>query len=353
MDNFVPGFRESIVALTESLRFVVYFVCVTGLMLRISRARPEQDSLMQPIVRAVLVVGFTATLPWWFAFAEDSFLSMAEVFHHGYTEHPMQAATLLRDGMTDNASDFSLSRLGESLYRAFLMGSGKLVVLVASVLQLPLLILHYILKLLCFLFLPVALAMFMLPGLDNLGVRYLQQTLAVLAWPVGFAITELVTWNLLTAYSTNLATAYGLRAGDIDTMSFASLLGGLFGAVWLILGTLGTPFLMQMLFCSGSPLSGGGSQGLQQLYTLQQVVWLAKSLKTGGAAAVVGSVGGAGKAPPGGGSPPPSMPTPMPPPTSPPAPVSPATAPKSDPAGDQAVATLLASTRMPAPQTTC
>jgi hypothetical protein len=353
MDNFVPGFRESIVALTESLRFVVYFVCVTGLMLRISRARPEQDSLMQPIVRAVLVVGFTATLPWWFAFAEDSFLSMAEVFHHGYTEHPMQAATLLRDGMTDNASDFSLSRLGESLYRAFLMGSCKLVVLVASVLQLPLLILHYILKLLCFLFLPVALAMFMLPGLDNLGVRYLQQTLAVLAWPVGFAITELVTWNLLTAYSTNLATAYGLRAGDIDTMSFASLLGGLFGAVWLILGTLGTPFLMQMLFCSGSPLSGGGSQGLQQLYTLQQVVWLAKSLKTGGAAAVVGSVGGAGKAPPGGGSPPPSMPTPMPPPTSPPAPVSPATAPKSDPAGDQAVATLLASTRMPAPQTTC
>jgi hypothetical protein len=354
MDNFVPGFRESIVALTESLRFVVYFVCVTGLMLRISRARPEQDSLMQPIVRAVLVVGFTATLPWWFAFAEDSFLSMAEVFHHGYTEHPMQAATLLRDGMTDNASDFSLSRLGESLYRAFLMGSGKLVVLVASVLQLPLLILHYILKLLCFLFLPVALAMFMLPGLDNLGVRYLQQTLAVLAWPVGFAITELVTWNLLTAYSTNLATAYGLRAGDIDTMSFASLLGGLFGAVWLILGTLGTPFLMQMLFCSGSPLSGGGSQGLQQLYTLQQV-GLARQVAQDGRRGGGGRLRGRSRQgpPPGGGSPPPSMPTPMPPPTSPPAPVSPATAPKSDPAGDQAVATLLASTRMPAPQTTC
>lgn len=352
MDNFVPGFRESVVALTESLRFVVYFVCVAGLMLRVSRARPEQDSLVQPIVRAVLVVGFTATLPWWFAFTEDSFLSMAEVFHHGYTEHPMQAAALLRDGMTESANDFSFARMGESLYRAFLMGSGKLVVLVASVLQLPLLILHYILKLLCFLFLPVALSMFMLPGLDNLGVRYLQQTLAVLAWPVGFAITELVTWNLLTAYSTNLATAYGLRPGEIDAMSFASLLGALFAAVWLVLGTLGTPFLMQMLFCSGSPLSGGGGQGLQQLYTLQQVIWLAKSLKTGGAAAVAGSVGGGAKIPPGGGSPPPSMPTPLPMPT-PPAPVSPASAPKSDPSGDQAVAALLASTRMPAPQTTC
>lgn len=350
MENFVPGFRESIVALAESLRFVVYFICVAGLMLRVSRARADQDSLVQPIARAVLVVGFTATLPWWFAFAENSFLTLAEVFHHGYTEHPMQAAALLRDGVTDSASDFSFARLGESLYRAFLLGSGKLVVLLASVLQLPLLILHYILKLLCFLFLPVALAMFMLPGLDQLGVRYLQQTLAVLAWPLGFAVTELVTWNLLTAYATNLAAAYGLKPGEIDAMSFASLLGALFAAVWLVLGTLGTPFLMQMLFCSGSPLSGGGSHGLQQLYTLQQVVWLAKSLKTGGAATAVGSVGNASKAPPGGQPP---LPTPLPPSTPPPAPAGPASAPKSDPSGDQAIAALLTATRMPAPQTSC
>lgn len=346
MDNFVPGFRESVVGLSETLRFILFFVCVTGLMLRVNAARNDQDSLMQPLVRGVIVVGLVATLPWWFAFTEELFLRMAEVFHAGYLEHPMQSASRLRASVADSAGDFSFQRLGESFYRATLFAAGKLVVLVASVLQLPLLILHYILKLLCFLFLSIALSLFMVPALDQLAVRYLQQTLAILAWPVGFAITELVTWHLLTAYASNLATAYGLQPGEIDAMSYASLLGALLAAVWLILGTLGTPFVMQMLFCSGSPLSGGSGQGLQQLYTLQQVVWLAKSLKTGGAAAVATTAAPGGK-PPGAG------PAPMPPPVAPvpPAPATPSGG-HSDPACDQAVAAMLASTRLPSPQTT-
>ncbi|MDP1581233.1 MAG: hypothetical protein Q8M02_13240 [Candidatus Didemnitutus sp.] len=341
MDNFIPGFREAIVAMGDNLRFVLYFVCVAGLMLRINAARAEQDSLVRPIVRSVFVIGLIATLPWWFALAEDLFLTMAETFHHGYLEKPMQAAGRLRDSLADTPGEFSFARLGESLYRGTLFATGKLVVLVASVLQLPLLILHYILKLLCFLFLPVAFALFLVPSLEHLAVRYLQQTLAVLAWPVGFAVTELVAWHLLSAYATNLATAYGLRPGEIDAMSYASLVGALFAAVWLILGTLGTPVVMQQLFCAGSPLSGGGTQGLQQLYTVQQVMWLAKSLKTGGVAAVAAKPGGQ---PPGGGLRPP-----LPPPTSPgpaPVPVAP-----MDPSGDRAVAAMLASTRMPAPQT--
>lgn len=347
MDNFVPGFRESIVGLSESLRFILYFVCVTGLVLRIHAARGDQDSLMEPVVRGVIVVALIATLPWWFAFAEDLFLRLAEVFHAGYLEHPMQAASRLRDSVADTAGEFSFQRIGESFYRAALFAAGKMIVLVASVLQLPLLILHHVLKLLCFLFLALALALFMVPSLDRLAVRYLQQTLAILAWPVGFAITELVAWNLLTAYASNLATAYGLRPGEIDAMSYASLLGALLAAVWLILGTLGTPVLMQMLFCSGAPLSGGGNHGLQQLYTLQQVVWLAKSLKTGGAAAVMSATSTGGGRPPGGGLPP------MPPPSVPvpPAPAAPAPA-APDPSGDRAIAALLATTRMPSRQTT-
>ncbi len=346
MDNFVPGFREAVVGLSESLRFILYFVCVTGLVLRVNAARNSQDSLMQPIVRGVLVVAMIATLPWWFAFTEDLFLRMAEFFHAGYLEHPTQAASRLRDSVADSAGDFSFQRLGESFYRATLFAAGKLIVLVASVLQLPLLILHHILKLLCFLFLALALSLFMVPSLDQLAVRYLQQSLAILAWPVGFAITELVAWHLLTAYATNLAAAYGLRPGEIDVMSYASLLGGLLAAVWLILGSLATPFLMQMLFCSGSPMSGGGSHGLQQLYTLQQVVWLAKSLKTGGIATVATVTAGGGKGSSSGVLPP------MPPPSTPVPPTPPAPrASAADPAGDNAVAAMLAATRMPAPQT--
>ncbi len=32
MENFAPGLRESILSLTDTLRVIVYFVCVAGLV---------------------------------------------------------------------------------------------------------------------------------------------------------------------------------------------------------------------------------------------------------------------------------------------------------------------------------
>ncbi|MBX3738587.1 MAG: hypothetical protein KF715_17970 [Candidatus Didemnitutus sp.] len=315
MENFAPGLRDAIIGLTDALRFVVFFVAVVGLMLQVQRARADMESLIRPVVRSVLLIGLIATLPHWFGFTERIFLNVADAVNERYTEHPMQAATLLRDSVAENPNEFSLRRVGESLYRATLWAAAKLVVLIASLLQLPFLLLQYLLKLLCYLFLPVALALMLVPSLASLGTRYVQQTLAVLSWPVGFAVTELVAYHLLTAYQQNLATAYGLAPGEIDAASFASLLGGLLAALWLILGTIGTPFLMQALICSGSPLSGGGQSGLQQLYAVQQLAWMVKSLKTGGAAlpAAIGK-GGPSSGTNGGPSGPavPSMPPPPP-----------------------------------------
>ncbi|MFA5262941.1 MAG: hypothetical protein WC378_03885, partial [Opitutaceae bacterium] len=294
MENFAPGLRETIVSLANDLRFVVFFVCVVGFMIHVQRARPDAESLTAPLVRAIIIVSFVATLPYWFGLVERMFLTLADHLSTGYTEHPMQTAGRLRDTVADSDTAFTFRRIGESLYKAFLFASAKLVVLIASLLQLPFLLLQYLLKLLCYLFLPIALGLMMVPSLTSLGVRYVQQTIAVLAWPVGFAVTELISYHLLTAYATNLAAAYGLTPGEIDAASFGSLLGGLLAALWLIIGTLGTPFLMQSLICSGSPLTGGAQSALQQAYMLHQVAWLVKSLKTGGAAAPVMAAKAAG-----------------------------------------------------------
>jgi hypothetical protein len=343
MDNFAPGLKPAILGLTDTLRFIVFFVAVVGLMLQVQRARAEMESLVRPIVRATLIVGLVATLPHWFGFTERIFLNIADVVNHRYTEHPMQAATLLRDSVAENATEFSLRRVGESIYRATLWAAAKMVVLVASLLQLPFLLLQYLLKLLCYLFLPVALALMLVPSLTSLGTRYVQQTLAVLTWPVGFAVTELVAYHLLTAYQTNLAAAYGLAPGEIDAASFASLLGGLVAALWLILGTLGTPFLMQALICSGSPLSGGGAAGLQPLYAIQQLAWAIKTFKTGGAALPAAAAqASASKTPP-------PTPPPSPPPPNNPAPPAP---PPPDPTGDLRAAHALAAHHLPTPHTT-
>jgi hypothetical protein len=350
MENFAPGLRESILSLTDILRFVVFFIAVAGLMLHVSRARGDWEGMAGPLVRSIIVIGLIATLPHWFEFTERIFLTLADTVHENYTQHPMQAASRLRDSVADSAGEFSLRRVGESLYKAFLWGAAKLVVLIASLLQLPFLVLQYILKLLCYLFLPVALALMLVPSLASLGSRYVQQTLAVLSWPVGFAVTELVAYHLLTAYGENLASAYELTAArDIDAASFASLLGGLLAALWLIIGTIGTPFLMQALICSGSPLSGGGATAMQQFYTVQQLAWMVKSLKTGGLAAPVLTAQAATK--PGSGGPPMGGLPPPPPPAAPPPPPAPGM-PPSDPSGDQRAALALAATQLPSPQTT-
>lgn len=350
MENFAPGLRESILSLTDALRVIVYFVCVAGFILQVQQARADTEGLTRPLLRATVVVGLVATLPYWFGFTEKVFLSVADNVQAGYTEHPMRTAAKLRDTVSGSGTEFSLRRVGESLYQAFLYGSVKLLVLIASLLQLPFLALQFVLKLLCYLFLPVALALYMIPSQAQLATRYVQQTLAVLAWPVGFAVTELVAYHLLTAYADNLATAYGLTPGEIDAASFASLLGGLLGALWLIIGTIATPFLMQGLFCSGSPVSGGGGAALQQLYTLQQIAYMVKTVKTAGAAAPALAASAATKT--GGGSGGGGMP-PMSPPPAPPAPPPPAPAPSapSDPAGDQRASAALATAQLPAPQT--
>lgn len=344
MENFAPGIREAIIGLSDSLRFIVFFVAVTGLILQVARARADMESLIRPIVRCILVIGLIATLPHWFGFTEKLFLYIADATNNRYTEHPMQTATLLRDSVADQADEFSLTQLGESIYRATLRAAAKLVVLVASLLQIPFLLLQYLLKLLCYLFLPVALGITLIPSLRSLGTRYVQQTLAVLSWPIGFAVTELVAYHLLTAYQQNLATAYGLTPGDITAASYASLLGGLLAALWLILGTLGTPFLMQALICSGSPLSTGGTSGMQQLYAIQQIAWMLKSVKTAGAtlplavAKAAGRTGSSGN----GRFPPP----PPPAPNSPPKPSGP------DPSGDARASAALGGSSLPTPQTT-
>lgn len=348
MENFAPGLRESILGVTSALRVVVFFVCVVGLMLQVNQARNEVEGLTRPLVRGAVIVGLVATLPYWFGFTEKVFLAVADTVNQGYADHPMQTAERLRATVADTGTEFSLRRIGESVYEAFLFGAAKLVVLVASLLQLPFLILQFVLKLLCYLFLPVALALFMVPSQTSLATRYIQQTLAVLAWPIGFAVTELVTYHLLTAYAQNLATAYDLQPGQISAASYASLIGGLLAALWLIIGTLGTPFLMQALFCSGSPMSGGGQSGLQQLFAIQQVALMVKSLKTAGAAAPLALAQAATKS--GGNSrPPPPAPSSAPPPAAFSAPPSPAPA---DPAGDRAAAAALATAQLPTPRTT-
>ena len=63
MENFAPGLRPSILALTDALRVVVFFIAVVGLMMNVNRARGDAESIVRPIVRTTVVVGSLKVQP--------------------------------------------------------------------------------------------------------------------------------------------------------------------------------------------------------------------------------------------------------------------------------------------------
>jgi hypothetical protein len=127
---------------------------------------------------------------------------------------------------------------------------------------LPMLLVQFIMECLCYMFLPIALALFALDSTRGLGMRYVQQTLAVLAWPIGFAVVDLVGYALL-AGPISAGSAMALGAGLATKFTPTTLILGLLVAIWLVLGSLATPVVMQLLFCSGSPLSSALGHAMQ------------------------------------------------------------------------------------------
>jgi hypothetical protein len=156
--------------------------------------------------------------------------------------------------------------------------------------------------------LPIAISLFAFESTKGLAIRYVQQTLAILAWPIGFAVVDLVGYSLLTS-GTSVVSAGALAAGLATGFTPAKLVIGGIVAVWLILGSLVTPIVMQMLFCSGTPMSSAVGQVIQMGLGFAGA---SRFLKTGGgggggegAPAPSTSTGSNGSAP----NPPPSSPS--------------------------------------------
>ena len=136
---------------------------------------------------------------------------------------------------------------------------GWLIVWIGGLIQLPMMIVQFVMECLCYLFLPIAISLFAFESTKGLAIRYVQQTLAILAWPIGFAVVDLVGYSLLTSAG-SAASAGALAAGLATGFTPVKLVIGGIVAIWLILGSLVTPIVMQMLFCSGTPMSSAVGQ---------------------------------------------------------------------------------------------
>jgi hypothetical protein len=315
ISSLVPTLMPLVEQVNTDLRFVCFFILTGSIIVRTSTGHKSISQLMRPLVTSIFICGLLATLPFWFNLIRDEFWNIAVQIRTEFTGSVAGTGAALMNLLQAPEKSSNWFDVGNSIMKAVQYAFGWLIVWFAGVIQLPMMIIQYVMECLCYLFLPIALCLFAFESTKGLAMRYVQQTLAILAWPIGFAVVDLVGFSLLTT-TTNVVTGGASPDGNQITFSPATYLFSGVVAIWLILGSLATPIFMQMLFCSGVPLSSSVGHSLQMGLAL---AGFAKLAGGGGAApspqtpkeADAGDSGGSG--PGSGTSPAPAGPRPSPP----------------------------------------
>jgi len=262
ISDLVPNLQPMVEDLNNQFRFICFFILTASIVVRTGRGSISVSQLVRPIVTNILICGLIATLPVWFNLIRDSFWSIAVAIRKEFTGSVDGTGTALMQLIQPPDTGLNWLDVGNSLMKAVQYALGWLIVWIGGMVQLPMMIVQYVMECLCYLFLPIALSLFAFESTKGLALRYIQQTLSILAWPIGFAVVDLVGYALLTSV-TSAVSAGALAVGAATKFTPASLVIGGIVAIWLILGSLVTPVVMQMLFCSGTPMSSSVGQAIQ------------------------------------------------------------------------------------------
>jgi hypothetical protein len=205
-------------------------------------------------------VVFLAYQDTWFNQTESGFLSVAEYVDPGYTANPTSSAETIRASTTSDpqGQSWSWRNINQSIYQAVTNALANVFIYIGTLITVPMLILQYILRWLLYMLTPFALAMFMVPGFSGIAIRFFQQLLAILAWPVGFAITNLVALAVWTDFR-NAVGANPQTVGDALYSPMLTFMGGILATIMIIVGMISTPIVMQMLFAQGYAFTGSSA----------------------------------------------------------------------------------------------
>lgn len=278
ISDLVPNLQPMVEDLSQQLRFICYFVLTAAIVVRTGRGSMSVGQLVRPIVTNIILCGIISTLPMWFNLIRDEFWNIAVSIRKEFTGSVDGTGAALMQLIQPPDTGIDWLDVGNSLMKAVQYALGWLVVWIGGLIQLPMMIVQFVMECLCYLFLPIAISLFAFESTKGLAMRYVQQTLAILAWPIGFAVVDLVGYSILTSVGSTVS-AGALAAGLATGFTPVKLVIGGIVAIWLILGSLVTPIVMQMLFCSGTPMSSAVGQAIQMGIGF---VGASRFLKTGG-----------------------------------------------------------------------
>lgn len=257
MEIYLPTLESKMIALVGAFRFIVFAIMVAGFIAYAASQRTGSVGLFTTLARAIVIVAAVAFMDSWFPKVEQFFLVVAEYVDPGYNEHPTSASDTIRESTTDNPEghEWSWRHLNESIYEAVSRALANVFIFIGTLVTVPMLILQYVLRWLLYLLTPFMLALFMVPGFSSIAVRFFQQLLAILSWPVGFAITNLVA----LAVWTDFRGAVGPNPETVSDALYSPMLtflGGILATIMIIVGMIGTPIVMQALFAQGNAFTG-------------------------------------------------------------------------------------------------
>ena len=257
MEIYLPTLEAKMVALVAAFRFIVFTIMVVGLVAYASGGRAHGTGLFSVLARAIVIVAAVAFMDSWFPKVEQVFLTIAEYVDPGYNAHPTSASDTIRESTTNNpeGQEWSWRHLNQSIYQAMSNAMANIFIYVGTLITVPMLILQYVLRWLLYLLTPFMLALLMVPGFAGITVRFFQQVLAIMAWPIGFALTNLVA----LAVWTDFRNAVGANPGNVGDALYSPLLtfmGGILATIMIIVGMLSTPVVMQALFAQGHAFTG-------------------------------------------------------------------------------------------------
>jgi hypothetical protein len=304
VEIFLPTLEAKMTALVLAFRFIVFAIMVAGLIAYMAGSRAQGMDVITPILRAIVIVAALAYMDQWFPSVEAGFMGVANYIDAGYTANPTSSADTIRESTTANpeGQTWSWRHLNESIYQAVTHAIANIFICIGTLITVPMLILQYILRWLLYLITPFALAMFMVPGFSAIGVRFFQQMLAVMAWPVGFALTNLVALAVWTDFRAGVGAAPQTVTDAVVYSPLLTLIGGIVATIVIIVGMVSTPVVMQMLFAQGHGFTGASANPVSMVRSAASSIRGAGSGLFGGRSASLASSASATRPP----TPPPS-----------------------------------------------
>lgn len=273
--------------------FVAFFFLVVGLIIRLRASRTDLGEMLPHIVKAFVLVALASQVMTFInlidmgateiskltGYDTDKVIKKLEEIietvsgNRQQEAHSVKSATQKGDGnafdwlnvqkhMEKAAQDMAIAL--EVFFKMLLNGLAVLVVRLAEIVILSVNLLRYFAVHVGSIFLPIFIALFMVPALSGHATRFVSGIIGVILWPVGWSMVNLGTFSLLEAVHNALRPF----SGGAAHVGLAIYIGGIVGVILLgfvlIAAYSAAPMAISKMVEGGSNAAlsiGGAAQG--------------------------------------------------------------------------------------------